>query len=74
MVHADAGGISFGQEVTGEEYSNPSMHFYICNGNGSDDASIGDAENGKNYNFYLPEYVPEPSPLSIIQACLNDHY
>jgi len=68
-VHA--GGFSFGR-VTGKEYSNQHIHFYICNGNGEDDASLRDAMNGKNYNYYLPEYVPEPGTLSIIQSCLND--
>jgi len=37
MVHA--GGFSFGC-VTGKEYSNQHIHFYICNGNGDDDASL----------------------------------
>jgi len=36
-VHA--GRFSFGQ-VTGKEYSNQHIHFYICNGNGDDDASL----------------------------------
>jgi len=45
MVHA--GGFSFGN-VTGKEYSNQRIHFYICNGNGDDDAPLQDAKNGKN--------------------------
>jgi len=44
----NAGGFSFGQ-VTGKEYSNQHIHFYICNGNGSDNALIRDAKNEKKY-------------------------
>jgi len=66
-----AGGFSFGC-VTGKEFSNQCIHFYICSGNGCDVLSRIDAENGMNFNYHAPEYVPEPGPLSVIQARLND--
>jgi len=50
------------------------MHFYICNENGSINASMSDAGNKIKYKNDLPEYVPEPGSLSIIQAYLNDHH
>jgi len=69
MVHA--GGFTFGQS-SGKEYMNQGIHFYICNGSGSDDKTLQDAVNGKNYNCYAPEYVPEPGLLAIMQQQLND--
>ena len=44
-VHA--GGFTFGR-TTGKEYTNHRIHFYICNGNGVDDATMHDTENGMN--------------------------
>jgi len=40
---------------------------YICIGSGSDDKTLQDAVNGKNYNHHAPEYVPEPGLLAIMQ-------
>ena len=64
MVHA--GGFTFGQH-SGKEYTNQCIHFYTCNGSGSDDKTFQDAINGKNYNYHALEYVPEPGLLAIMQ-------
>jgi len=56
----------------GKEYSNQQIHFYIGNGSGSNDQTIQDAVHGMNYNLNSPEYVPEPGPLAVMQAHLND--
>jgi len=69
MVHA--GGFTFGQS-SGKEYTNQHIHFYICNGSGSDDKTLQDAVNGKNYNYHAPEYVLEPGLLAIMQEQLID--
>jgi len=64
MVHA--GGFTFGQS-SGKDYTNQHIHFYICNGSGSDDKTLQDSINGKNYNYHAPEHVPQPGLLAIMQ-------
>jgi len=65
MVHV--GGFSFGQS-SGKEYMKQHIHFYICNGSGSDNKPLQDVVNKKNYNYHAAlEYVPEPGLLAIMQ-------
>jgi len=52
---------------------NQCIHFYICNGNGSDNKIIQDAINGMHYNHKVPEYVVELGPLAIMQAPFFDN-
>jgi len=63
-VHA--GGFAFGQS-TRKEYMNQVFTYISAIEVCSDDKTIQDAINGKNYNYHAPEIVQEPGLLAIMQ-------